>query len=91
MEKLLTPADLARKMGLAVQTIYNRRSSGGSLPRCINTGRLIRFHPRDVEEWLSQMYEDASLIGRHEEDCLPHHRGRPTKTEQIARRNRNCC
>lgn len=96
MEKLLTPQDLANKTGLAVQTIYNRRCNGGSLPRCINTGRLIRFRPCDVDAWYSQMYElpagendPTDAIGNHTEKSEPRRRGRPTKAEQIARRKPN--
>lgn len=84
MDKLLSPQDLANYLGLALQTIYNRHSSGGSLPRCISTGRLIRFHPRDVEAWLAEQYEKPTEI------CLQvasvRRRGRPTKAEQVARR-----
>ncbi|MCW2314031.1 helix-turn-helix transcriptional regulator [Rhodoferax antarcticus] len=89
MEKLLTPADLAQKIGLAVQTIYNRRANGGSLPRCILIGQFVRFAPRDVDVWLAKQYEDQ-LQGIAIQPNLPEkskRRGRPTKAEQIKRRN----
>jgi excisionase family DNA binding protein len=84
MNKLLTPQDLANYLGLALQTIYNRRRSGGSLPRCISTGRLIRFHPRDVEAWLAGQYEKPMEICP--QGVALRRRGRPTKAEQVAHR-----
>lgn len=38
MERLLTAQDLAEVTWLALQTIYNRHSIGGSLPDCLNPG-----------------------------------------------------
>ena len=38
MQKLLTPSELAEFTGLALQTIYNRHSTSGSLPPCIKLG-----------------------------------------------------
>ncbi|MBJ9654711.1 helix-turn-helix domain-containing protein [Burkholderia multivorans] len=52
MQQLLTPKALAAFLGLAVQTIYNRHSSGGDLPKAIKIGRRLRFHPRDVDAWV---------------------------------------
>ena len=90
MEKLLSPSDLAQHLGLALQTIYNRRMNGGSLPRCINTGRLIRFRQCDVEEWLTLHYEDVAINATptKPEMLTPRPRGRPTKAVQVGRRNR---
>lgn len=87
MERLLTPQDLADVTGLAVQTIYNRHSNGGSLPACLMLGRLPRFRQRDVEAWLSAQYETRpSKPPEHSSDTAPRRLGRPTKAEQIARR-----
>ena len=88
MDKLLTPQDLADQTGLALQTIYNRRAQGGSLPRSIKMGRLIRFRPSDVDAWLSMQYEDLPIHAvQVKQDILEHpRRGRPTKAEQVRRR-----
>jgi predicted DNA-binding transcriptional regulator AlpA len=88
MKKLLSPQELADYLGLAVQTIYNRHGTGGSLPKCINTGRLIRFHPRDIESWLTEHYEKPPTVCT---SLTPEirRRGRPTKAEQIQRRKSN--
>lgn len=87
MERLLTPKDLAALTGLALQTIYNRHSYGGSLPECLNLGGRLRFRQRDVETWLDSQYEKKhplpSVTPRHAQARRP---GRPTKAEQIARR-----
>ncbi len=82
MEKLLTPAELAQLLGVAVQTIYNRLHEGRPLPPCVRIGRLPRF--TDVEAWLAALpmqNQPASPTKRRP--------GRPTKAEQIARRNAN--
>lgn len=86
MESLLTAQDLARLTGLAIQTIYNRHSNGGSLPRCLNLGNRLRFHPRDVEAWLAEAYETPRPSCSPVLSAAPRRRGRPTKAEQIARR-----
>ena len=52
MQKLLTPSELAELTGLALQTIYNRHSTGGSLPPTIRLGNRLRFRMPDVESWL---------------------------------------
>jgi predicted DNA-binding transcriptional regulator AlpA len=52
MQQLLTAKTLADYLGLAEQTIYNRHSSGGDLPRPLKLGPLLRFHPSDVDVWL---------------------------------------
>lgn len=90
MEQLLTPQELAQLLRLSLQTIYNRRSLGGSLPPAVHIGRLVRYKPADVAAWLD------SLSGQHavaalkpaapSSDELPRRRGRPTKAEQIRAR-----
>ena len=90
MEPLFTPETLAVFLGLSPQTIYNRHSLGGDLPRVIKIGRLIRFHPKDVDCWLER------LIGEHVPGTMSvkatsvRRRGRPTKAEQVAARKRSC-
>jgi len=82
---------LAEFTGLAVQTIYNRHSNGGSLPDCLNLGgRLrLRFRQRDVDAWLDAQYEkhQPKPIAIECSRSQPRRPGRPTKAEQVARRN----
>jgi predicted DNA-binding transcriptional regulator AlpA len=53
MQQLYSPRTLATHLGLAQQTIYNRHSGGGDLPKAIKLGHLLRFSPDDVEVWLN--------------------------------------
>lgn len=87
MERLFTPQTLADYLGLAVQTIYNRHASGGDLPPVIKIGRLLRFQPQDVVAWLERQRGQ----GQAEQSALvaaPRRRGRPSKAEEVAARNR---
>ena len=88
MEKLLTPLELANYIGIALQTIYNRRANGSTLPKSITIGRQIRFRETDVDHWLSTQYEKekGDLCTSTRELCNPK-KGRPTKAEQIAKRS----
>ena len=52
MHQLFSPKTLAAHLGLAEQTIYNRHSKGGDLPKAIKLGHLLRFRPTDVDAWL---------------------------------------
>lgn len=52
MEPLLTLEQLAATLGLSVQTLYNRRARGESLPPCVKLGSRLRFFQTDVRAWL---------------------------------------
>ncbi|WP_310158721.1 helix-turn-helix domain-containing protein [Herbaspirillum sp. 1173] len=54
MLPLLSPHDLAKVLGVAEQTIYNRHSNRDDLPPSIKLGRLLRFRREDVDTWLQQ-------------------------------------
>lgn len=86
VQQLLTPQTLAAMLGLAVQTIYNRHSTGGDLPRVTKLGRLLRFRPTDVEVWLEGQQENIVQQSTAALSMLARRPGRPTKAEQIARR-----
>ncbi len=88
MERLLSAQDLADMTGLALQTIYNRHSNGGSLPTCLLMGRLLRFRQSDVEAWLETLSERSCMQSATPErlEQRPRSRGRPTKAEEVARR-----
>lgn len=57
MERLLTPKELGEFLGLAKQTIYNKRAAGGDLPPAIVLGRQVRFKASDVMQWLEHRQE----------------------------------
>lgn len=83
MNKLMTPAELAEYLGLAVQTIYNRHHTGAPLPPCVRLGRVIRFPVSGVETWVAQQAEKPLFQPPPQIERRP---GRSTKAEQIARR-----
>lgn len=94
MEALLSPVQLAAMLGISVQTIYNRRTRGESMPTCVKLGGLVRYHPEDVRAWLNRQSETStaglSASARCEVDAddeMPKKRGRPTKAEQRRRRH----
>lgn len=88
MTQLLSPRDLAQKLSLKEQTIYNRHSTGGSLPPCLKIGNRLRFRQADVDAWIAAQLEPQSASMTRAVTPAPEKRrpGRPTKAEQIARR-----
>lgn len=88
METLLSPKTLAAKLGLAEQTVYNRHSTGGDLPPAIKLGRLLRFHPDEVEAWLAQHRQPSPQVPPPLPPSVARRPGRPTKAEQIIARRR---
>jgi predicted DNA-binding transcriptional regulator AlpA len=86
MEPLLTPRQLAEVLGLSVQTLYNRRSNGASMPPAILIGNKVRYRPRDVERWL-QSLQSGPPADLHEHRPEPTRGpGRPTKAQQVRMR-----
>ncbi|MDS0796973.1 helix-turn-helix domain-containing protein [Burkholderia pseudomultivorans] len=86
MDRLLDPKDLAALARLAVQTVYNRHSTGGNLPPCIKLGRLLRFRSSDVEAWLASQLSSPGQQPVVAQAPAARRRGRPTKAEQVAAR-----
>ena len=90
MSPLLSPKELAAILGVAEQTIYNRRFTGRDLPPYLKIGKLVRFRSEDIEAWIerSAQAEKEKKITRTEPTIsLPvRRRGRPTKPEEIAMR-----
>lgn len=81
MEKLLTPQALGVMLSMSVQTVYNRRAQGLSLPPAVKLGRLLRFRESDVQVWITAQTESSALFSAQP---IPCRRGRPTKEEQVA-------
>jgi predicted DNA-binding transcriptional regulator AlpA len=89
MTQLLSPRELAALLSLKEQTIYNRHSTGGSLPPCLKIGNRLRFRQSDVEVWIAaqiQLPPTLFPISREAELLAPRRRGRPTKAQQVALR-----
>jgi excisionase family DNA binding protein len=88
MTQLLTARELASLLSLKEQTIYNRHSTGGSLPTAIKIGSRLRFRQSDVDAWIAGQMEPqpaANILSQTSTD-LARPRGRPTKAQQIASR-----
>lgn len=91
MERLLTPQEVAERLAISVQTLYNRRSYGGDLPPAVHIGRLVRYRQQDVDAWILGLsrhpaVSDAQEFAHFHEK--PIRRGRPTKAEQVRNRAR---
>ena len=85
MEKLLTPQALGVMLSMSVQTVYNRRAQGLSLPPVVKLGRLLRFRESDVQDWITSQMESPVPIATQP---IQRRRGRPTKEEQVVDRKK---
>ena len=84
MQQLLFPKALATHIGLAEQTIYNRHSTGGDLPRAIKLGHLLRFRPADVESWLNTKGQSSAVETPLSTPGQPSSGGQPSVADQVA-------
>jgi excisionase family DNA binding protein len=58
-DTVLTLSELAARLRVSVQTIYDLRSQGSG-PRGFRVGREIRFRTNEIDSWLSRMEEADS-------------------------------
>jgi excisionase family DNA binding protein len=54
LETVLILSELAARLRVSVQTIYNLRSQGRG-PSGFRVGRELRFRASEIESWLAQM------------------------------------
>ena len=54
MAKILTIQQVADLTGLAVQTLYNLRSTGGDAPRSFALRGRVRYYEADVDAWIDR-------------------------------------
>lgn len=88
MNQLLTARELASLLSLKEQTIYNRHSTGASLPTAVKIGSRLRFRQSDVDSWIAGQVEQPTLASEAEPVAtVTRPRGRPTKAQQIAARH----
>lgn len=52
LDRLLTPADLAERLGITERTLARWRETGSGPPFIRTGGRFPRYSPDDVDEWL---------------------------------------
>jgi len=51
---LLTPEQAARRLGMAVRTLWKRLAEG-AVPRPVKVGSLTRWRARDLDAWVSSL------------------------------------
>ena len=56
IEQILSTSELAARLRVSVQTLYDLRSQGRG-PRGFRVGRELRFRLSEVDSWLSRMEE----------------------------------
>lgn len=59
MEDLLSPEQLASKLGVPVKTVYTWRQTGYGPPG-FRVGRHVRYRVADVEAWLEKQRDLAA-------------------------------
>ena len=65
-ESVLSISDLAARLGVPIQTIYDLRHHGRG-PHGFRIGRELKFRTTEVEAWLRRLEEDderRSRVGR---------------------------
>ncbi|KRA31065.1 MULTISPECIES: helix-turn-helix transcriptional regulator [unclassified Nocardioides] len=62
LEPVLTLSELADRLHVSVQTLYDLRSHGRG-PRGFRVGRELRFRASEIEAWLARM--EADDAARH--------------------------
>src|SRR5687768_16030093 len=68
LDTVLSLSELAARLGVTVQTIYDLRSQGRG-PRGFRVGRELRFRVSEIDAWLARMEEaDAA---RHPQAARP--------------------
>jgi len=65
-EPVLSTSDLAKRLHVSVQTLYDLRSRGRG-PRGFRVGRELRFRLSEVEAWLRRLEEADGDRHRHAE------------------------
>ena len=65
LDSVLSLSELAARLGVSVQTIYDLRSQGRG-PRGFRIGREIRFRVSEIDAWLARMEEADAARHPHE-------------------------
>lgn len=65
LETVLTLSELADRLHVRVQTLYDLRSHGRG-PRGFRVGRELRFRSREIEAWIAGMEADDAARHRAE-------------------------
>ena len=68
LDAVLSLSELAARLGVTVQTIYDLRSQGRG-PRGFRVGRELRFRVSEIDAWLARM--EAADAARHPQAARP--------------------
>ncbi|MFC7725528.1 helix-turn-helix transcriptional regulator [Nocardioides sp. GCM10028917] len=68
LDTVLSLSELAARLGVTVQTIYDLRSQGRG-PRGFRVGRELRFRVSEIDAWLARM--EAADAARHPQAAWP--------------------
>lgn len=60
-ENLLSPKQLAKYLGVTTLTLSQYRVQGRG-PKYLKLGRVIRYRPSDVQEWIDEELEKNSTM-----------------------------
>lgn len=65
LASVLSLSELAARLGVSAQTIYDLRSQGRG-PRGFRVGRELRFRASEIDAWLARMEEADAARHPHE-------------------------
>ena len=86
---LITPKDLAERLGISDRCLRERRAMGRSLPKYVRVGRFIRYRPKDVEEWINSLEAEGgdgiglAAMPQEEEASIDYHHDHVDAAERI--------
>ena len=60
-ESLMSATEVAEFLGISVNTLYQLRYRGDSLPRGYRVGGRIKYRRSDVEAWLEQQADRPKI------------------------------
>ena len=71
---LLSPAQVAHRLGVKVSWVY-AQASQGKLP-CVRLGKYLRFVPGEIDAWLAQHRRGTTASSTVQSNGIPTRAGR---------------
>lgn len=62
LQKMLTPAEVAKLIGLDVGTLANWRCTGSENLPYVKFGNRVRYHPAELADWLESKRADTPAV-----------------------------
>lgn len=60
-ESLMSATEVAEFLGISINTLYQLRYRGDSLPRGYRVGGRIKYRRADVEAWLEEQVDSPKV------------------------------